>query len=55
MGARFANKKGKDGGDSVGSMPMSSDAESYKLKSIPMTTTIGSLDVDVKMDERDMV
>jgi hypothetical protein len=25
------------------------------LESIPMTTTVGSLDVEVKMDERDMV
>ena len=31
------------------------EKDKYRLDTLPMMTTMGSLDVEVKMDERDMV
>ena len=70
MGSRFSKSSekhllGKEGNASTiatGSVPSTQPRkgkgvgrDEYRLNSIPMTTTIGSLDVEVKMDERDMV
>lgn len=52
MGPGFSRESEKN---LVAGSVLESSKRGKAVESIPMTTTVGSLDMDVKMDERNMV